>query len=286
MVGSEICRLLSAAGEPTRALVRASSDPARLEKLKSLGVMLVTGDLRDAASLKGACKGVNAVIATASSMPFAYRPGENTSQTTDQDGYLNLIAAAKEAGVWQFVTTSFPPMATSFPLQDSKRAVEQSLRASGLTYTILQPTFFTEVWLSPAVGFDFPNRKATIYGTGENPIRWISFLDVARFAVACLGHSAARNVTLQLGGPEALSPLKVISLFEKIGGRLFEITLVPLDALQAQLAGASDPMQRSFTGLMIGYANSGAVDMTAAQNTFPLKYHTVQEYVTSAMEKT
>jgi uncharacterized protein YbjT (DUF2867 family) len=53
-------------------------------------------------------------------------------------------------------------MMNSFPLQDAKRAVEAGLRASGLTYTILQPTYFSEVWLGPMVGFDYPNRKASV----------------------------------------------------------------------------------------------------------------------------
>ena len=216
-------------------------------------------------------------------MPFAYQPGENTPHTTDQDGYLGLIAAAKEAGVQQFVYTSFPPMPVSVPLQDAKRAVEQGLAASGLTFTILHPTYFTEVWLSPAVGFDFPNRKASLYGTGQNPISWISYLDVAQFAVASLGNPAAKNATLTLGGPEAISPLGVVKIFEKAGGKPFEVTLVPVEALQGQLAGATDPMQKSFVGLMIGYASAAAIDMNATLKTFPLKLRTVEEYARSVM---
>jgi uncharacterized protein YbjT (DUF2867 family) len=283
MVGSEICRLLAAAGKPVKALVRASSDPAKVEKLKSLGVTVVQGDLRDAASLKAACKGVSAVITSASSMPFAYQPGANTPHTTDQEGQLSLVAAAREAGVKQFVYTSFPSMSASFPLQDAKRAVEKGLRASGLTYTILQPTYFTEVWLSPAVGFDFPNRKAAIYGSGENPISWISFLDVAQFAAACLDNPAARNATLPLGGPKAISPQGVVKIFEKAGGKPFEVTKVPVEALQGQLAAATDPMQKSFTGLMISYASATAIDMTATLKAFPLKLKTVEEYAQSVM---
>ncbi len=283
MVGTEICRLLTAAGKPVRALVRATSDPAKVEKLKSLGATVVQGDLRDGASLKAACKGVSAVITTASSMPFAYKPGENTPQTTDQDGCLSLVAAAREAGVQQFVYTSFPPMAASFPLQDAKRAVEARLRASGLTYTFLQPTYFAEIWLSPAVGFDYPNRKVTIYGTGENPISWISFLDVAQFAVASLDNPAARNTALELGGPEGISALNVVKIFEKVGGKPFEVTHVPVDALQGQLAGATDPMQKSFAGLMLCYASAAAIAMTATLEAFPLKLRTVEEYARSVM---
>ena len=281
MVGTEICRLIAASGKPVKALVRASSDPAKVETLKRLGATVVQGDLRDRISLKAACRGVNAVISTASAMPFAYSPGENTPQSTDQDGCLSLIDVAREAGVQQFVYASFPPMAASFALQDAKRAVEARLRESGLMHTILRATYFTEVWLSPAVGFDHAHFKAAVYGTGENAISWISFLDVAQFAVASLDNPAARNTTLELGGPEGISPRDVVKIFEKVGGKAFEVTPVTVDALQDQLAGATDPMQRSFVALMLGYASATAIDMTATLKTFPLKLRTVEAYARS-----
>ena len=283
MVGTEVCRLLAAAGKPVRALVRTSSDPAKVEKLKALGVSVVHGDLRDAASLKAACQGVKAVIATASSMPFAYNPSDNTPHTTDRDGNLSLIATAREAGVQQLVYTSFPPMPASFPLQDAKRAVEERLRGSGLTYTILQPTYFTEIWFSPAVGFDPANHKAVIYGAGENPISWISFLDVAQFAVASLDNPAARSATLELGGPRGISPLNVVKIFEQAGGQPFDVTHVPVEALQGQLAGATDPMQKSFVGLMLSYASTQAIEMDAPLKAFPLKLRTVEQHAQSVM---
>ena len=283
MVGTEICRLIAASGKPVKALVRASSAAAKVDNLRRLGATVVQGDLRDGGSLKAACSGVNAVISTASAMPFAYSPGENTPQSTDQDGCLRLIDVAREAGVQQFVYTSIPPMAASFPLQDAKRAVEARLRDSGLMHTILRPTYFTEVWLSPAVGFDYSNFKAAVYGTGDNAISWISFLDVAQFAVASLDNPAARNTTLELGGPEGLSPRNVVNIFEKIGGKAFEVTPVPVEVLQGQLAGATDPMQRSFVALMLGYASATAIDMTATLKTFPLKLRTVEAYARSVM---
>jgi NADH dehydrogenase len=283
MVGGEICRLLRAAGRPVRALIRSTADSAKKESLAQLGASLVQGDLRDRQSLRAACEGVNAVITTASAMPFAYQPGENTPQTTDQDGNLSLIAAAHEAGVQQFVYTSFAPMVASFPLQDAKRAVEARLRGSGLSYTILQPSFFMEAWLGPMVGFDYPNRKAKFYGTGENPISWISFLDVARFAVACLDNSAARNASLELGGPAALSPLQVVKIFENAGGAPFEVQHVPVEVLQGRLAAAEDPMQKSFTGLMISYAAGQPIDMSSTLRSFPFELKTVEEYARSVM---
>jgi len=278
MVGRQICRLLAADGKSIRAMVRATSDQIKVDELKGLGTSVVQGDLRDPDSLHAACQGVSAIVTTASSMPFAYRPGENTPQTTDQDGYLSLIEAAQGAGVGQFIYTSFVQYPVSFPLQDAKRAVEDRLRNNGLTYTILQPTYFMEVWLSPAVGFDYANRKATIYGTGVNPIRWISFQDVAQFAVASLDNPAARNATLQLGGPDALNPLEVVGIFEQACGDPFEVQHVPVEALQGQFAAATDPMEKSFAGLMIGLAAAQPVDLSATAKSFPITLKTVQEY--------
>lgn len=283
MVGTEICRLLAASGKPVKALVRASSDAAKVENLKRLGATVVQGDLRDRISLKAACDGVQAVISTASAMPFAYTPGENTPQSTDQDGCLSLIDVAREAGVEQFVYTSFPPVAISFPLQDAKRAVEARLRESGFVYAILRPTFFIEVWLSPAVGFDYANFKAALYGAGDNAISWISFLDVAQFAVASLDNPAARNATLELGGPEGLSPRSVVKIFERIGGKAFDVTYVPVEALQGQLAEASDPMQKSFAAFMLSYASTTEIDMSATLKLFPLQIRTVEAYARRVM---
>ena len=109
----------------------------------------------------------------------------------------------REAGVEQFVFVSFRNRenpSLQYPLKVAKRAVEDHLMENGLTYTVLQASWFMEVWLSPALGFDFANAKAQIYGAGHNPISWISFADVAQFAVASLGNPAARNAIIELGG--------------------------------------------------------------------------------------
>lgn len=278
VLGSEICGQLAARGKCVRALTRVTSDPAKVDRLRAFGAEIVTGDLRDADSLRAACRNVSAIVATASALPFAYQPGVNSPQTTDRDGVLSLIAAARDAGVQRFVYISFPPVAVSFPLQDAKRAVEASLRSSGLTYTILQPTYFSEVWLSPAIGFDYPNHKATLYGDGKNPTSWISYSDVAQFTVAALSNPAALDATLELGGPEALSPLEVVGVFEQVAGQPFAVTHVPVEALRGQLAAATDPMEQSFNGLMLGYADGKAIDMRETLKALPVRLTSVEEY--------
>jgi uncharacterized protein YbjT (DUF2867 family) len=284
MLGGEICRQLAAKGEPVRALVRTTSDPAKVEALRECGAEIVRGDLRDRASLDAACQGVTAVVSTVSSMPFSYVPGENDIERVDVGGLTSLIEAAQAAGVQHFVYTSFSGnIDVDCPLRNAKRTVEQRLKKSGLTYTVLRPSCFMEAWFSPVVGFDAANAKAQIYGTGENPISWISLVDVAQFAVASLDNRAARNATIEMGGPEALSPLATVQIFEEVGGRRFEVQHVPEEALEAQQKGATDPMQQSFAALMRCVAAGDPIDMEDALQAFPVQLTSVREYAQRAL---
>jgi len=269
ILGSEICRLVAEKGEPVRALVRATSDPDKVARLKALKVDIVAGDLKDRRSLDAACRGVTAVVSTASST-LSRQEGDSI-ESVDRQGQLNLVDAADAAGVKHFVLISFPSVDIDFPLQSAKRAVEDRLRQSRMTYAILQPTFFTEVWLSPALGFDPANAKAQIYGSGLNKISWISVRDVARFAVAALTPGQEANATVQLGGPEALSPLEAVRLAEQVAGKPVAVQHVPEEALRAQHTAAADSLQRSFAGLMLYYAKGDVIDMTAALRTFPIQ---------------
>jgi uncharacterized protein YbjT (DUF2867 family) len=191
---------------------------------------------------------------------------------------LNLIDVARAADVSRFVLISFPHTDNEFPLQTAKRSVEAHLKASGLNYTILQPTCFMEVWLGPALGFEAANAKARIYGSGENKVSWISFKDVAKFAVVTLDHPEANNEVIELGGPEALSPLEVVRIFEKSQGRSFVIEHVPQQVLREQKESAADPLQQSFAALMLYYAEDNVIDMRETLRKFPMQLTSVEEY--------
>lgn len=277
-LGLETCRLLAARGDPIRALVRATSNPDKTVELKGLGAELATGDLKDPASLMAACKGVGTVISTATSV-HSHETGDSID-TVDRQGQLALVEAAEAAGVKHFVLISFPPVDIEFPLQSAKRAVEDRLRRSRMSYTILQPTCFMEVWLGPALGFDPANGKATIYGPGINKTSWISYRDVARCAVAALNNPRAANATIELGGPDALSPLEVVRAAEEAMGKPVVVQHVPEEVLRSQHAAATDLLQKSFAGLMLYYAAGDVIDMTEARRALSVERLTsVREYL-------
>lgn len=284
LLGGEICRQLVDGGKQVRALVRSSSEPDKVAELRRLGATIFKGDLKDRFSLDTACQGVTTVISTVSST-LSRQPGDSI-QTVDLEGQLSLVDAAKASGVEHFVFISFRSKANlTFPLDDAKRAVERHLTASGLTFTILQASYFMEVWLSPALGFDYENARVRIYGEGNNGLSWVSYKDVAQFAVASLDNSASHNAVIEVGGPQVLSPLEVVHIFEDVGGQRLAIEFVPEDTLRAQKADAADPLQQSFAALMLTYANGDPIEMETTLKAFPLQLASVRDYAEHVFSK-
>ncbi|MDH3524704.1 MAG: SDR family oxidoreductase [Acidobacteriota bacterium] len=254
MVGGEAARILSSGGNAVRALVRSTSGGEKVAPLKSAGIEVVEGDLRDRPSLDAACEGVDAVITTVSAMPFSWQEG-NTFGEVDRDGTIRLIDAAAAAGARRFVYTSFPHSPEpGFALGDAKAAAEDHLRSSGIEYAILAANFFMEVWLSPALGFDYPNHSATVYGDGTNRMSWVSYKDVARTAAEAVSNPKAKNAVLPVGGPSIHTPLEVVTIFEKASAKTWTLSHVSVAALQEQKSAATDEVQEAVAMLQLGYA--------------------------------
>ena len=278
ILGSEIVRQLRAENRSVKALVRETSNPEKVERLKSFGATLVVGDLTDKPSLAAVCQGVTTVITTATTTA-SQTPGDSIPKV-DQFGTLQLVEAAMGAAVSQFIYISTRTTIPDCPLNTAKRTVEERLIGSRMAYTILRPSFFMEIWLSPFLGFNYLNAEARLYGSGENAISWISFVDVARFTVMALDHPAARNAILELGGPEKRSPNQVVRIFEETTGKSFRVDYVPVEELQAQREAAADPLQQTFASLMLAYANGDPVDMWETLERFPVELTSITDYAT------
>ena len=242
LLGAEICAQLRKAGEPVRGLVRHGSPRAQM--LRDLGVDVVIGDLRNRGDVELACRGVRAVISTATAM--GSKDKSLTLRDIDRVAQLRLVEVAKRAGVEHFVYVSASPMLSpAAPLIGYKREVEQAVRASGMRWTILRPSVFMEVWLSSMLGWDIAAGKARVFGPGDAPMSWISVADVAAYAVRSVSDVRLVNQVLPLGGPEAVSPNDVVKLFSEVSGRPFAAAHVPLAVLR-------------YLGPVIGLFNEGA----------------------------
>jgi dihydroflavonol-4-reductase len=101
-LGSHVARQLVARGEKVRVLLRPSSQN---RAIADLPLEYVTGDLRDVASLDRAIKDMQRVFHVAAD----YRLwAKNSKDIYDSNvgGTKNILAAAKRAGVQQFIYTS------------------------------------------------------------------------------------------------------------------------------------------------------------------------------------
>jgi len=275
--GGEICSRLAQAGESVRGLIRASSSPERVNALRKAGVELATGDLTDRASLDAVCRGVHAVYSTATAI--LSRQEGNTLERVDREGQANLIDAARAAGVARFVFISFRGQPDiDYPLQAAKRATAERLKKSGIPWTVIEASMFMEVWLAPHLGFDAKNAHARIFGKGDKKISWVSYKDVAALAIAAGQSAAGENQVLEIGGPEALTPLEVVRIFEERGGKKFDLDYVPEEALINAKANAKNPVEETFAGLQLFYARGFEVDTRPTLARFPMRLTSVRDY--------
>ena len=275
-LGGLIAKRLLAAGRTVRALAREAS---AWQGLQAAGAQIAIGDLKQRATLDAACSGVDVVITTANS---ALRGGADNTQTVDIDGNRNLIDAARSAGVKQFIFVSAfgVTVDSPVPLFQAKARTEEYLRASGMPYTILAADGFMDVWFPMIViGPVLDGRPVTIIGEGRRKHSLIAADDVASFAIAAIGHSAAMNRHLPLGGPEAVSWRDVVAAFERRLGR--EIAVVSL-ATGQPLPGLPDIV----AGLMAGLDSyDSVIEMADTAGTFGVQQTTVDQFLAGVLNQ-
>ena len=130
--GRAIIQALTKRGEIVRALIHR---PDQVPSLNALGVKdVIVGDARDQANLEHAVKNVRAI----------YHIAPNVSPDEVTIGKI-IIAAAQSADVERFVFHSvLHPQVEAMPHHWLKARVEELLFASGLPFTILQPTAYMQ----------------------------------------------------------------------------------------------------------------------------------------------
>ena len=218
-LGGKIAGGLLRGGAAVRVLARPDSAAGAL---REAGAEIVPGDLKEPASLARACVGVEAVVTTAS----ASKRGDDSPQNVDLSGSRNLVDAAREAGVrhFVFVSTIGASPESQLPLFRAKALAEQALRASGLEFTILQPAPLMDVWFPLLIEAPLlTGQPVTLVGEARGRHSFVAEQDVAAFARAALSHPAARNATIALGGPAALTFREVVRAYEAAAGR--EVTV-------------------------------------------------------------
>lgn len=280
-LGSVVAQRLLAQGKAVRAMTRT---PLKLAHLQQQGAEVVSGDLRDPASLLSACQGVEQVLAAAHAL---VGKGDNNPQTVDDAGNRQLIDVAKAAGVKHFIFMSVLGASPDAPLEffRIKYRTEAYLRASGLSFTIFRPSAFMDLW-GQLIGQPIVEQgKTTIFGRGNNPINFVAVEDVARFVCIALEDPRARNRVIEVGGPENLTLNQVAETFERASGQQAKKRHVPLPAMRVMsilMQPVNPALSRLIrTSIYMDTANL-RYDMTETARAFEVELTSFEEVVRRA----
>jgi uncharacterized protein YbjT (DUF2867 family) len=269
-LGGLITRRLLERNADVRILVRPNS---AYQPLVDAGAQPVVGDLKDRASLDAAVRGADVLITTANAIG---RGGADTLESVDLSGNRDLIDAAQAAGVQQFIFTSALGATPDSPVPflQAKGQTEAHLRASGIPFTILAPNLFMEVWIGGIAGLPLAEgHPVTLVGEGRRKHSFVSVEDVAAFAAAAVGHPAARNQYLPIGGPEPVSWREIVATCEQVRDRTIPVeTVAP-----GELLPGLPPIMSSLMAAMESY--DSALEMAEAARTFGVTLTSVEAYV-------
>ncbi|WP_372790590.1 NAD(P)H-binding protein [Paraconexibacter sp.] len=237
--GAALLRRLTAAGVPTRVLVR---DPKRLGP-ERVRVQIALGDLADPPSFRNALRGVTTVV------HLAAASRDQPQGSIEELGGIatwRMVAAAEKAGVEHFVF--FSALSASAHNRTrflrSKALAEKAVAESGLRHTIFAPsivyapgdpalTLIARLALLPVVPMS---------GRGRALFQPIWADDAADCVMSVLGHRPAgaeiraaggddaevpRSARYELAGPETLTGRELVDVAVRAAGRPRPILPVP-----------------------------------------------------------
>jgi divinyl chlorophyllide a 8-vinyl-reductase len=151
----------------------------------------------------------------------------------DHQAHSNLLAAARETGVAQFIQLS--AICVQKPLlafQHAKLAFETELTESGLKYSIVRPTAFFKS-LSGQIARVREGKPFLVFGDGAlTSCKPISDDDLGAYLADCLEDESRWNRVLPIGGPgEAITPRQQGEFLFALLGRPPQIRKVPVALL-------------------------------------------------------
>jgi len=274
-LGGLIAGQLLQRDRPVRILVRPGSD---YTQLTAANAEPIHGDLKDRDSLRSACTGVETVVTTANS---AQRGGADNPESVDWKGNQNLIDAACAADVRHYIFVSAYGADSSVPVPflQAKAHTEEYLRASKLTYTILAPHIFMDVWIPMVIGSALrEERPVLLFGAGERKHSFIAAADVAAFALAAIQNKAALDQKLPLGGPRPVSWREIIALAEQAARRSIPVhTLSPGEP--------PPPLPDLIVGLLTGLEMGDVIiPMEQTARTFGVEETTVEQFLRALLQ--
>jgi uncharacterized protein YbjT (DUF2867 family) len=207
-VGNNTVRRLVETGKPVRAMVQ-NVDKAK-KRLADVAdkIEIIRGDVNDRESLTPLMQDITTVVHL---VAIALERGGMSYEKVNYRGTVNIVDAAKEAGVQRFIYMSQNGADSSSPYRflKSKGQAHDYVSQHAANWTSLRPSaifgpqdeFFNAiarlVKLTPVI---YP-----LIGGGTAEFQPVSVLDVAEAIVRSINDNSTIGKELSLGGPEILT---------------------------------------------------------------------------------
>jgi uncharacterized protein YbjT (DUF2867 family) len=233
--GGHLVRELLGRGHAVRALTRKPESPAATA-LAERGVTIVPGNFDDRATLERAARGADTVFAMAT-------PFESGEQTETREG-INLVGAASNVGVSHLVYSSVAgaDRATGIPHFDSKFAIEEEIRRSGVPFTIVAPVSFMENFLTDWLAAGIAKGSIAMALPATRRLQQIAVADIAQFAALVIERRESfLGKRIEIASDELTIPAVAAAISEVLG-RHIDYTALPVDSVRQW----SDDLARMF----------------------------------------
>ncbi|HMH25419.1 MAG TPA: NAD(P)H-binding protein [Gemmatimonadaceae bacterium] len=237
LVGIHTCRELSKKGWQVRALVR---DPAKAAMaLGQLPVEFRVGDVRDASTLRSSLSGCGAVVHLAA---IAIEKKGESYRESNTAATERLISAARAETVQRviFMSQNGADSRSPYPFLRSKGVAQDSIKTSGLNWTILRPSviFGPEDQFVNVLGrlIKLTPKVFPLPGGGSARFQPIAVDDVARVIRMALERKDTVHQSYDLGGAIPLTLLQMTERILTAMGTHRKIVPVPVKALRPVIA--------------------------------------------------
>ncbi|MGW1117018.1 NmrA/HSCARG family protein [Streptomyces tanashiensis] len=218
--GGATARSLLAAGHRVRALTRRPDSPAA-DTLRALGAEVRCADFDDRSSLDAALAGADSLFAVT-----AFEGGVDVE--IRQGRTLVDAAAAARLGHVVLTSVAHADRDTGVPHYESKRVVEEHLRASGTPWTVIGPAAFMDNYTG---GWTADGLRGGTFAwpmPAGRPLTLISSRDIGAFAALALGRRAdftGRRIDI---ASDERTPAEMTGILAAAMGRPVSYEEVPL----------------------------------------------------------
>ncbi|CUA77389.1 hypothetical protein RSOLAG22IIIB_12723 [Rhizoctonia solani] len=243
-------------GFDLRILTRIESlESATIQELRAAGASVHVISYDDEASIVKALQGADVLVSTVS--PAALSSAQ-----------LPLVRAAKVAGIQLFFPSEYGGVyedeSDSSPMAQARKSVLDAAQDVGLPFAVLSNGAFPDYCFTPPFGYNFAEKKVTVWGDGNAKATWTTIHSVAEWIANVLKTTPIeqlQNRQFHIEGNN-ITANEIIKLWEQKHGAKLHVEYRPLKELEDRI----DAEKFDILAYVVHKLSSGAVEVGGEHN--------------------